>query len=621
MLTVSIPTGLMSRQISPHRISKVVRAAQERVAKTATTEETEATEKADDPKYMGPIDSFVDHYLCGDAKKSALDNLYDMSLNTALLEQELGKDEVTLNHSRVELYIRQINENKARLRILTAGKSIEFGEKGYSPILGQDGYLIVRETGRISPSGIELSQLKSKAPTRNPTPAGLPTFMNPEQITHKDLKLLSTKGAFVCGSKTYAVRFTDENEPVLMADSSNSLASQIQARLSALWINDEARRELEDLDAVRLGGINTLNLKPGFLDSWDDGARKNAQLYLDKTWEPTAKTINQKYLTTVERIRAPIIEEYVTLRSEIAHLAENSNPSPADRIRLFELQSLSTHLLKRLNAANLNIARINVQFERMIAILAQCKDMTMVDILTKRIALFSAHICKISESYGEGQDMPELNTLWRIQEGFLDHFNASQLRQCEQILNSPMNELAQKNSQRAPDLPVPTKGLVDCLRDPFVPWDQVHSQIQTCHDQQLELDTNRSKQINIFVRLNAILQNLIDFAEAPNRPGECPKTYFQPVTYTHFVYLIKMRNALQDGRNIFSRQELEEMQDAIYSNLQPILLEKSQLEKQKEKLSFFRSLKTFDILLNPDRTLMDYKEWYLTQSSEDRSIP
>ncbi|MET3108494.1 hypothetical protein AAKU67_003042 [Oxalobacteraceae bacterium GrIS 2.11] len=620
MLTVSTSTGWMSKQISQQRISKVVKAAQEHAAKTEATETTEPAEKSDDPKYMGPMDRFVDHYLCGGAKKSALDNLYDLSFNTALLEQELGKDEQTINQSRIERYISQIKESKTRLRILTEGKSIEFGEKGYSPIIGKNAFLIVRKSDQLSPSGIELVQLKSKAATRNPSPTGLPTFLNPEQISHTDLNLLNAKGAFVCANETYAIRFTDDNEPVLMTESTNSLTAQIQERLSALWINSEARRELEDLDLVRLGSITDLNLKPSFLDTWDEGARKNAQLYLAKTWEPTAKTINQKYLATIERIRAPIIKEYVALRSEIARLADNRNPSVADRKRLFELQALTTALLKKLNTANTNIGRINVQFERLISILTQCKNLTMVDILTKRIALFSAHLCKISESNPDSQDMPELNTLFRIQEGFLDHFGPSQLAQCDQILNSPMHEIAEANAQRAPELHIPIQGLVDSLKDPFNSWDQVHSQMQTCHDQQVELDTNRFTQVDILVRLNAVLQNLIDFTDGLNRPGNQLKTYFQPVTYTHFVYLLKLRNVLADGRNLYSRRELEEMQEDIHSNLKPLLLENSQLEKQKEKLTFFQSLKTFDVLLNPDQTFMDYEEWCLTQSRKNTSI-
>jgi len=177
MLTVS--NGWIRNSISQERIKRVVNSAK-LYANTG---------KQDDARYMGPIDSFVDHYFFGDTKRMALDILYALSLNATLLNNEASRPESEKRRDLIDQYRASLADARQQFRALTPGRTIEFSKPGVRPGEGNLCYLIHRDENVLSPTGIPLysPEHAESAEPGAPVPALIQMFSKLEDLTLDDL--------------------------------------------------------------------------------------------------------------------------------------------------------------------------------------------------------------------------------------------------------------------------------------------------------------------------------------------------------------------------------------------------------------------------------------------------
>jgi len=257
MLTIS--NGWLSNAISSTRITRVATAALQN-ARTGV---------ADNSRDMARVERFVDYVFCGSVKKQYMDYLYQMAQNRAWLEQELEKPEPRRVSTRLMQCRNTISRNQESIKNLMSGNTLEFGYE-VSGNAGQlENFLIFRDRSRAKTIGISAQiPVPSSQPIPKNRPATpTPNFSKVEYIQIHDLVDIQRKEQLRCRGRTYLVKFTDNNEPIVMGSEKYPQAelASIQRKLTDLWSVDMEQSRFtqaptfesplvirkEDMDSIR----------------------------------------------------------------------------------------------------------------------------------------------------------------------------------------------------------------------------------------------------------------------------------------------------------------------------------------------------------------------------------
>ena len=603
-----VSNGWLSKTISQERIIRVVKAAHE----------SASSELPNNSLYMGPLDSFIDAMFCGGVKKTALNYLHDMSYKTSLLHLELSKPEQDKNPQLIALYEKNSHDNQQQLSILMSGATLEFGRESGRAIVGQQSYLIFREKSKLDPIGIPLFSSSAPALLQTPEPA---IFIAPENIVRADLALIRTAAHLRCGNRLYLIRFTDHNEPIVVTTDITANAESLQKRLSGLWLNDQAHMQLTRLTEFQKED-NLLKLQPVFLGLGKEGVHSKEEREAKEKWLMLSKGLQDNFSNAIVYMHASLNHQQKCLVEQLEQVAQLTNPSVSDKLRLTELHSSADELINKLEIENKNISRLKCEYKSMCLLITYCKDTFMVDIFMVRIGNFTKMIIELGESRMGSNEIVKLNELLVAQTSFIKNFGPEQLARCSELMNPRLTGEGCNYKLLPPTAEQQKNQLLDTLKNPACSWTQVELDITTLAKEQEILLNNKIKQIKIGSNLDRYIHVLIYRGKMQlHMPGLNPHTglsYYQPETYARIISLKKLRGELLNTDTNFSFEALESIKTIIKEHLDIIQTENIPLMKQEQRDYFSLHAAKFIPAKNPDASPMDHTQW-IQKASLDQS--
>lgn len=602
MLTVH--NGWMKNSISQERITRVVNSAK----LNATTV------VQDDSRYMGPIDSFIDHYFFNDTKRLALDILYELSSNTTLLNIESGKSEGQIQRDKIDQYRRKIEDCQKQFRELIPGRSIEFGRSTTRPDEGGSCFLIYRDENILTPVGIPLYQhsASSTANTQSNERARLQTFLKLDDIQPDDLNQIKKSGQLLLNDQIYEVRFTHENEPVLMCYETSTENSLIQTRLSNLWISQLAQQE-----HIRLAEIekenSALKLNAVFLGLGHGEERSYDEISAAQTWKENSQVIQTSFDTAIGVMQGILDTEQAKLSTEVARISEIPFPTIAEKKALLHIQAEIENLIVKQSKLNKNIERLKSEFTALCHLIGYCSDLEMIQIFTLRTTNFLDFIVRYSEGPMGHAELAEFNTMLNTQSELLKNFGPEEVANCTNLFDPLESDRTWEYGIEPPTSDRLRNELRQLLTDPSRSWDDIDTAMKRLKVEQEFLLIRKIKQIEF----GNYLQELIDERITKDPSGkfacglnkESGLTYFTPETYSRIVSLLNIRDELLDSDKNFTDEEIETMGATVSVHAKKIAAENlAYLEKRKQ--SYFSSMvTTYNPTLNEDGVPIDHDGW------------
>ena len=293
MLSISNANGWLSNTISQAQIINIASAAQKTV----------------DGPVMNPVcetatfEKLMDYVFCGSVKQEYMHYLYAMSRNRALWEKELRKSEQTRSTVKMDMFVLQINENMAEIQRLMSGNSLEFGTRPTDNMALSENYLIYKEklSDKLIGLPLEVDAAAPQPTSESHLDLPIPNFPGSKSIRFEDYGAIKRSRQFICQGRTYLVRFTDKNEPVVMQLGVAHQDARIQKILTNFWAIELVKNKLTVLrNSLRQN--STLRLMPDhfedyFLPPRDSDQPKSAV----QTWAPFATAIQARFDQVVSR--------------------------------------------------------------------------------------------------------------------------------------------------------------------------------------------------------------------------------------------------------------------------------------------------------------------------------
>ena len=602
MLTVS--NGWLSNSLSQNRLTRVVNAA------TANA----STDREDDSRYMGPLDSFVDYFFCGGVKKLALDILYELSRNAALLHAESHKAESDRRQDLIDQYQGYVDAYQKQFRLLIPGSSIEFGQHSAQPHERSHCFLIYRNRNFLNPTGIPLySKAHAVSANSDVNPDRLiPTFTRLEEIRSSDLNQLRIHGQIKLNDQVFEVRFTQEAEPILMCFEKNPLTDSIQEKLSGLWINHIAGQALIDLAGIQKAD-SALKLNVVFLGLGTGDQRSAQEISAAEIWTQTSQVIQGSFDQACQKMQAPLTAEHAALVLELERLADLAQPTITDKRNLMQAQLKIENLVVKQNKLNKNITRLKTEFTALCHLISYCNDLEMVSIFTLRMTNFLDFIARLSESPMGQKELTDFNEMLNTQSEFLKNFGPEQVTICADLFDPPESDRTRDFGIIPPTSDLHRNTLRQLLTDPTKSVDQIEIAMKQLKIEQEVLLSNKLKQVESGRYVDRAIKEHVDAGPVGRYPSELEKasgvTYFTPETYSRIVWLKKMRDALLNVYNNFTHEELETIGAQAPDHLRKIMTENNAFRNKQRQTFFTSKVPSYQFVRNHDGNPIDYNQW------------
>ena len=347
MLTIS--NGWLNSAISYSRIVNI----------TDSALENAASGRADNSREMGLGEKIVDYIFCGSVKKEYMDYLYRMTRNKALLESELTKGDATIHTFRASQLRDKVEKNLKRINQITVESTVELGTDSSVNLHKGGSYLIYREKHSHLIKCLPLNYYRGQAFLTVPdtdSPFSIPEFETIGHIQIEDLAAIKQNGKLRCGGEIYTVKFTKNNEPLVIQMSDIRQAEAIQRRLQTLWNSSNVKERLTDLRS-RILKDTTWHL----YDMRMYWSQSDQDFSASTYWKNLRSTFQEKFTAAVAASNARFDIESMMIDDELDRLEKLTDPAQADEGTFLLLHEKITSLERALDAANDNIWRLKTE--------------------------------------------------------------------------------------------------------------------------------------------------------------------------------------------------------------------------------------------------------------------
>jgi len=452
-------------------------------------------------------------------------------------------------------------------------------------------------------------------------------FSRLEDLTPDDLIHIREKEKLNLDNQIYEVRFTNENEPVLMCYVSNAQNRLIQARLTKLWINQLAQQELANLADIEKEN-SSLKLNVVFLGLGTGGERSQREIAAAEIWHQNALVIQQSFDKAIRRMQEPLDAEQSRLETEVTRLSDLDEPTREDKKALLRIKAEIENLVIKQNKLNKNITRLKSEFAALCHLISYCSDEGMITTFTLRLTNFLDFVVRYSESSMGVEEIGEFNTMLNTQSEFLKHFGPEEVTACAALFDPPISDRARDYGIIPPTSDLLRNELRQLLTDPTKSWNEIERAIQRLRVEQEILLSNKIRQI----QFGRYVEKLIKEKFTLPAPGKYSSglneksglTYFTPETFSRIISLQKIRDQLLDPEQDLTEEQIEVL-GAKFSHHYKRVETESLAILEKQKQSFFPTLAaTNQPELDEHGAPVDHDQWmwkYGIQSYKERTGP
>jgi len=460
----------------------------------------------------------------------------------------------------------------------------------------------------------------SEASNPDVIPERIPFFETSNEITIKDFEKIQTKGQLRVGEKTFQVKFHVEDEPILLCDSTDIFAKDIQLRLTSVWIAyraSHARNQLLMMSKTDasipwqsiLAELEEVRLKTSF----DEPGTAR-----ELSWDRMAAKIVKKFTTAVQHIQKDVEADKARLIEVLNNVASNRYPVLEQTTVLFQSLEKIGAIAARQETVNKNINQVKGIYLDLFAFARASTTLAMRDIVKQRIDRFSVAFDTFVRSEMTLESFANFNHILKNQTAFLEKFNATHLSQCLAILY-PSNIALQDGTKVTANKEAITTQLIELLTNPAASWQNIVDNIENLHVKQSLLCHALAYQFNTGTVLDKALQSMVRVIFQHGAEPVGGKSVYNSKIYSRIVSIKKISDTLFNRNQVLSKQEVDQKGVEINKHLAHILRETGKIDENAKKLFFIRHV-TYKPYRNPDGSLMDYTDWCKSHNETEQEL-
>jgi len=545
---------------------------------------------------MGLGEKIVDYVFCGSVKKEFISHVYQMARKRAKLEITCRHNDHSAdnwNASRMDSYHLQINVNEQRLKYLLSGKSLAFGTAPFENEACRDNYLIFRDDARRSVIGLPLNlQNPATRTTSQMIPIILiPTFDKAEQIELRDFANIKKSGKFICGTQTFDIRFTDDDEPVVMQVDENPYVRPVQRRLLNLWAIENLKKRLAEFES--LSGEDVILCVPFFprgewptdtayrtLKEWQRVVGVKGitdRLYPQFTnWDQFAGVIQEKIFKAVETQTVKLNQESSVLAQELERYAKLIKPTVTEQRGFLTLQQKINQLVDTRKNMKKYVRYFNEALDAMCKIFQPDFEPAMIEAFKRRMLNFTKLMGRFIRSEPTHVRAEKFKALCQAQSDWNAKFpdvqscgllTPPQFKTWNYPLHPPVSQARKDGLYDGEHI------LLRDVQDPTVTWESFERAMRMLKEEQDARIERRKCQFKMADELGAgILMWCRD-----RYPVQQPR----PVDFSRYIiFLEQIRDELLTPGNDYNQQELNGISSRITAHFTVIRDEYARLNPQ-----------------------------------------